>query len=90
MEKKDLFIGFLLGIMGAILGCYIFLEFFTEHGFIEGFSVMKNGGFLNKVITLGAILNLIIFFILLQKKKDTVAKGVVFSMFIITIITLLL
>jgi hypothetical protein len=51
---------------------------------------MKNSGILNKVITLGAILNLIIFFILLQKNKDTMAKGVVFSMLIITVITLVI
>lgn len=90
MEKKDLIIGFLIGIIGAFVGCFIFLEFFTEYGFIKGFSVMKNSGILNKVITLGAILNLIIFFILLQKNKDTIAKGVVFSMLIITIITLIM
>ena len=90
MEKKDLIIGFLIGIIGAFVGCFIFLEFFTEYGFIKGFAAMKNAGILNKVITLGAILNLIIFFILLQKNKDTMAKGVVFSMLIITIITLVL
>jgi hypothetical protein len=90
MKNKDIIIGFLIGLAGAFVGCFIFLEFFTEYGFIDGFSVMKNGGFLNKVITLGAILNLIIFFILLQKNKDTMAKGVVFAMLILTIITLIM
>ena len=87
-HKKDLMIGVLLGIIGAIIGCFIFLEFFTDFGFIDGITVMKQRGILNKVITLGAILNLIIFFILLQKNKDVMAKGVVLAMFIITIITL--
>lgn len=89
MEKKDLIIGFLIGIIGALIGCFIFLEFFTEYGFIKGFTIMKNAGILNKVITLGAILNLFIFFILLQKKKDAIAKGLVFSMLLLTIITLI-
>jgi uncharacterized membrane protein YeaQ/YmgE (transglycosylase-associated protein family) len=63
-DKKDLIIGILLGIIGAVIDCFIFLEFFTNYGFIEGINVMKNTGLINKVITLGAILNLIIFFIL--------------------------
>ncbi len=89
-DKKDLIIGILLGIIGAIVGCFIFLEFFTNFGFIDGVTEMKKRGILNKVITLGAILNLIIFFILLQKNKDVMAKGVVLAMFIITIITLVM
>ena len=75
MNKKDLIIGFLIGIVGAVVGCFIFLEFFTEYGFIKGFTVMKNAGILNKVITLGAILNLIIFFILLQKNNHEQHKA---------------
>ncbi len=89
-DKKDLIIGILLGIIGAIVGCFIFLEFFTNFDFMDGVTEMKKRGILNKVITLGAILNLIIFFILLQKNKDVMAKGVVLAMFIITIITLVM
>ena len=40
-NKKDLFIGILLGIIGAIVGCFIFLEFFTNFGFIDGVTEMK-------------------------------------------------
>ena len=89
-DEKDLIVGILLGIFGAVLGCFIFLQFFTDFGVIEGVTEMKKRGVLNKVITLGAILNLIIFFILLQKNKDIMAKGVVLAMFIITIITLVM
>lgn len=90
MGKKQLFFGILLGFLGAFLGCFIFLQFFTNFGFINGVSVMKNAGILNKVIALGAILNLIIFFILLKMNKDMVAKGVLLAMFLLTIITLLM
>ncbi|WP_320815846.1 hypothetical protein [Flavobacterium sp.] len=89
-NKKDLIIGILLGIIGAVVGCFIFLQFFTDYGFIDGVTLMKKRGILNKVITLGAILNLIIFFILLQKNKDIIAKGVVLAMFLITILTLVM
>jgi hypothetical protein len=89
-NKKDLIIGVLLGIIGAVVGCFIFLQFFTDFGFIEGVTAMNKRGILNKVITLGAILNLIIFFVLLQKNKDVMAKGVVLAMFIITLITLIM
>lgn len=90
MKKTDILIGFLIGLFGAFLGTYISLHFFTEQGFVEGFRLMKQGGNIGKVITLGAIPNLIIFFLLLKKNKDLMARGIVLSMFILTIITLIL
>ncbi len=88
MRKIDLLFGVLIGISAAMIGSIIFIESFTEFHFINGIQVMRAQGILGKVITLGAILNIIIFFILLKFNKDLMARGVILATIILTIITL--
>lgn len=88
MRKIDVLIGVLIGLLGAVIGSFIFIEVFTKYTFMEGILIMKSEGNLGKIITLGAILNLIIFFILLKKNKEMLARGVVLGTIILTIITL--
>ena len=89
MKKTDLILGFFIGIITALIGTFLFLISFTDYT-IKDIQLIKQQGILGKVITLGAFLNLIIFFILLQKKKELMARGVVLSMIVLTIITLFL
>lgn len=49
---------------------------------------MKSQGFLGKLMTLGAVLNIGVFFFLLKIKKELMARGVVLATIILTIITL--
>ncbi|MET0760514.1 MAG: hypothetical protein ABWZ56_08845 [Flavobacterium sp.] len=88
MNKIDLLYGFLIGIVASFIGSYIFIEAFTEYTFLDGIQVMKAKGNLGKIITLGAILNLVIFFGLLKINKELMARGVILAMIILTIITL--
>lgn len=88
MKKIDLFFGVLIGLISTLIGCFIFIEFFTAYHFIDGVQVLKSQGLLGKVITLGAILNIIIFFTLLKFKKEIMARGVILATIILTIITL--
>jgi len=43
---------------------------------------------LGKIITLGTILNIGMFFGLLKYKKETMAKGIILTIILLTIITL--
>jgi hypothetical protein len=88
MKKIDLLLGVLIGIVAALLGSIIFIAVFTEYHFITGIRVLKAQGLLGKLITLGAILNIIIFFLLLKFNKDFMARGVILATIILTIITL--
>lgn len=88
MNKIDLLIGFGIGILASAIGSYIFITFFTEFDFITGIQTMKSEGKLGKLITLGSILDLIIFSILLKLNKDTMARGVVLSVICIAIFSL--
>lgn len=88
MKKIDLFIGMLIGFISAFIGVYLFLKFKTEYSFIEGIQGMKLQGFLGKLIAMGAVLNLGVFFLLLKLNKELMARGVILATILLTVITL--
>ena len=88
MAKKDLLIGFIIGIITSSLGSYLFITFFTDFDFMSGIHSMKSEGKLGKLITLGSILDLLVFAILLKLNKEMMARGVVLAVICIAIITL--
>lgn len=88
MKKTDLLLGMGIGFLATLAGSYLFIEFFTNYVFLDGIRIMKMNGHLGKVITLGAVVNLIVFFILLHYKKELMARGVILSLITLTILTL--
>jgi hypothetical protein len=90
MDKKDLFIGFIIGVISTVIGTVLFLLLFTDFTTINDLKIIKQEGVLGKVMTLGAILNIFVFFILLQKKKELMARGVVLATLILAIVTMFL
>jgi len=89
MKKTDLLIGFFMGIVAAFLGVLVFLMLKSPAFVsIEGLSTIREQGIMGKVITLGAIIDLILFFILLKINKDLMARGVVLATIILAIITM--
>ncbi len=90
MKKTDLLIGLFIGIVSALLGASLFLAFFTNYNLFRDFEAIRAEQILGKVITLGAILNIIIFFILLKKNKELMARGVVLATIVLAIVTLFL
>jgi len=88
MNKKDLLLGFVIGITTTLLGSYLFITFFTEFKFTTGIQIMKSQGNLGKLITLGSILTLIAFGILLKMNKEIMARGVVLAVIALAILTL--
>lgn len=88
MNKKDLILGFFIGFATTLLGSYIFITIFTEFKFITGLQIMQSQGNLGKIITLGTILTLIAFGLLLKMNKEMMARGVVLAVIVMAIITL--
>jgi hypothetical protein len=87
-NKKDLWIGFVIGILASVIGSYVFITFFTDFNFMTGIQAMQSEGKIGKLVTLGSILDLVVFGILLKMNKEIMARGVVLSVIIIAIITL--
>lgn len=89
MKKIDLLIGVIIGFITTFIGIILFFELFTDYSFTEGIQNMRQLGYLGKVITLGAILNIGVFFGLLQFNKELMARGVVLATILLTVITIL-
>lgn len=90
MNKIKILYGLLLGILSTALGTALFIEFFTEYSFVEGLQFSSSNGTIGKIITLGAVLNIIIFFTLLKFGEELMARGVVLATIIMAIMTLVL
>jgi hypothetical protein len=90
MNKKDMLIGFIIGIFTSLLGSYLFITFFTKFDISTGFQTIREQGYLGKVITLGTILDLAVFLILLKRNQEMMARGVILAVIVLAISTLLI
>lgn len=90
MNKIDLLTGFIIGILASLLGSFIFITFFTDYTFLAGIQIMKFEGKLGKLITLGSILDLVAFAVLLKLNKELMARGVILAVIILTLFSMLI
>ena len=95
MRNRNLFIGIISGIIANFLGFIIVarLMLTEEFSLINLTNVVKqlyDDGLLNKLISLGAILNLLIFFFFIKTNNDTKAAGVLISTIMIALLTIYL
>ena len=88
MKKIDLVYGFVIGLITSFIGVFLFVSLFTDYDFQSAIQATKAEGKLGKLITLGAVLNLIVFFLLLKLDKELMARGVVLATIFLTIMTL--
>ena len=89
--KKDIIIGLIVGLIANAIGLFLSATYFGEgEPFMTVVKSAQAEGFLGKLISLGAILNLVVFFIFIQKKQDYRARGVLFATLIVALITFLI
>ena len=91
MIKKEVFIGFFVGIIANGLGLIIAILLFGNGDSIET-SIRQSisQDFFGKLVSIGAILNLIAFFLFIKMKRDYRARGVILATILIAIITFLI
>ena len=92
LNKKEVFLGLFSGFLANLLGVIItIIVLFQETNSSNIFKII-NDSFLDnsitKLISLGAILNLIVFFIFLKYDYEERARGVLLATFIIAILTI--
>jgi hypothetical protein len=86
--KKDIFIGLIVGLIANAIGLYIAATLLGNgDDFTTVIKAASNEGFLGKLISLGAILNLIAFFIFIKKKQDYRARGVLLITVFVAVFT---
>lgn len=90
MKKSDLIKGLIVGIIIALLSAFLIMNYFSEADLKTSFLDMRQRGMMGKVITLSCIPNLLIFFLLIRKNKDFMARGVLLSILVLAIVTIVL
>ena len=92
LNKKEIFFGLFSGFIANFLGMIItIIVLFQETNILNIFKIINDSyidNSITKLISLGAILNLIVFFIFLKYDYEEKAKGVLLATFIIAILTI--
>lgn len=88
--KKEILIGFLVGLLATAFGCFLFVEFFSNFGFYESLNLIREGNLEGKVMVIGALANFFVFFVFLKKKQIYRARGVLMESFFIAFLVALL
>lgn len=84
--KKEIIIGFLVGVIANVLGVILYILIFSDLGIIETYNAAVEMERVGSILALGAILNLVAFFLFMRIRRDHRAKGVMIA----TILTALL
>jgi hypothetical protein len=88
MIKNNIFIGMFVGLIANAIGLILTATLLGKgDDFTTVIKAATNEGFLGKLISLGAILNLIAFFIFIRKKQDYRARGVLLITVFIAVFT---
>lgn len=86
--KKEIIIGFLVGIIANAIGTTLYILLFSELGIKETFEAAIQQGHVGSLLALGALLNLISFFLFLRIKRDNRAKGVLIATILTALVIL--
>lgn len=95
MDKIQILKGFFIGILANGLGLFVVVMTMAKSSerndeFLRVLEAAHAENFLGKLISLGAILNLICFFYFIRKKKDAFAAGVLIATLCMALITFII
>ncbi|MDX1328949.1 MAG: hypothetical protein R3299_14700 [Arenibacter sp.] len=79
MIKKEILIGFTVGIIANTFGTLLYILIFSDYGIAETYSMAVQQGHVGSLLALGAVLNLAAFFGFLKIKRDYRARGVLIA-----------
>nr|WP_321231979.1 hypothetical protein [uncultured Psychroserpens sp.] len=90
MKNKELIIGTLIGLLASAIGLLLTLLIFGKgNSMSDSLNIAINNNVLTRLVSLGAILNLGVFFLFLKQHKDLRAKGVLIATIIVAIVTII-
>ena len=77
MKNKEKLFGVFIGLVLTFIGMILFTIYFSDQGIIRSFKILYNQNKFGSLISLGALLNLPVFFILIRNKDYQIAYGLV-------------
>ncbi|WP_425234594.1 hypothetical protein [Ulvibacterium sp.] len=86
--KKELFIGFAVGIIANTLGTLLYILLFSDLGIMDTLNAAVEQDHVGSLLALGAVLNLLAFFGFLKIRRDQRAKGVLIATILTALIIL--
>ncbi|MEW2921290.1 hypothetical protein AB1A65_07465 [Muricauda sp. ANG21] len=86
--KKEILIGFIVGIIANVFGTLIYVLLFSDLGIAETFNAAIDQGHMGSLLALGAILNLVAFFGFLRIKREHRARGVMIATLVTALVIL--
>ena len=90
-KKKEVVKGVLFALLSSLSGLVLAILFLSENdSIIESLKNSYYENFLGKLISLGAILNVLVFFVFIKKNQDQRAKGVLLFTIFLAIFTIIL
>ena len=91
MIKKEIFTGVLVGLIANAIGLFLTATILGNgDDFMTVLKAAQDEGFLGKLISIGAVLNLIAFFVFIKKKQDYRARGVLLVTIFIAVFTFII
>jgi hypothetical protein len=88
MIRREVLIGFIIGLLANIIGIVLYIILFSKEGIEGTIKSAVNFNFIGKLVSLGAILNLIVFFFLIKMNQDNKARGVLLATLLAAIIVI--
>ncbi|WP_223032820.1 hypothetical protein [Hanstruepera marina] len=86
--KKEILIGFLIGLIANAIGLYLAATFLGNgDDFTTVIKAAAAENFIGKLVSLGAVLNLLAFFVFIRKRQDYRARGVLLATVIVAVLT---
>ena len=89
MNIKAVTTGFIVGIIANVTGVVLYIQFFSQLGIGETLKNAWTQGFFGSLIALGAVLNLIAFFLFLKQNKIFHARGTLLATVLAAILILI-
>ncbi len=87
-KKKEVAIGFIVGIIANTIGTLAYILLFSDMGIVETVEAAVAQGHIGSLLALGAILNLLAFFGFLKIRRDQRARGVLMATLLTAMIIL--
>ena len=88
MTKKNIFIGFIIGILANIIGVYLYTTLFLDGSdFMSSIKRSLTDNYFTKIVSIGAVLNVLVFFIFIMKQQDLKARGVLLATLLVAFMT---
>ncbi len=86
MIKKHVLIGFLIGLLANAAGIFFYILLFSKMELEATLQHAHQNDYLGKIISLGAILNFLPFFIFIKKNQIYKARGVLLATVLMAVV----